>query len=121
MAIAPTDLGGDADVARQVLALARSIAPCIQSLPDGDDRDSAISILKAVAGVGQARGSQLVKSQAIGPARVEYVDGSWFSADHRAALRVLCSAVETQPAGHPEGSFPPVSKIVSRMWPEDAC
>lgn len=121
MAITPTDLlPVTEDTARQVLAIARSIAPCLQDLPIGEDRLNAIAILKAVGQAGAARGSALIKSQRIASAAVEYiVDGSWFSTDQRAGLRALCSPTESDSAGHPLGDFPDFSRVVSRMFPED--
>lgn len=120
MAITPTDLlPVTEDPARQVLAIARSIAPCLQTLA-GEDRLTAIAILKAVGSVGASRGSPLVKSQRVGAAAVEYVvDGSWFSTDQRAGLRALCTATETESGAHPLGDFPDFPRVVSRMFPED--
>jgi hypothetical protein len=126
--ISPSDLSPvSEDTARRVLAVARSIAPCLDSLTDGageqdpKPRSDAIAILKAVGNIGAARGSQLVKSQRVGPAAVEYNVGSWFSDDDRAALRGLCSELSTDSSGHPVGQFPASSKLVSRMWPEEQC
>lgn len=111
-------------MARRILAVARSIAPCLDTLEDGagandpKPRSDAIAILKAVAAVGTARGSQLIKSQRIGPAAIEYNVGSWFSGDDRAALRGLCSLATADDGGHPIGSFP-TSRPFRRVWPEE--
>ena len=114
--IAPTDLAPtDADMARRIIAAARSIAPCLDSLID-PARGEAISILKGVAVEGAARGSRSVKSQRIGAAAVEYFNAeSWFFADDRAALRALCGAVSA--ANTPVGSFPSPG-VVTGMWPD---
>ena len=111
-----SDLTGvDENLALRVLAAARSIAPCLQSLT-GDDRDTAIGILVGVATEAKARGDRHVKGQSIGPARVEYgAADSWFYPDDRAALRVLCSAPT---ASGPVGHFP-TSSLVAKLWPGD--
>jgi hypothetical protein len=119
--IQPSDLEPvSADLARRIIAIARSIAPCIDTLEDGEGdepmpRSEAIAILKAVAGDGRKPG---IKMQQVGPSRVEYiVSGSAFSADDRAALRALCAAATIQ--GLPEGSFPLPSRALTRMFPEE--
>lgn len=116
--IAAIDLNGvDADLARRVIATARSIAPCLQSLPNGDDRDTAISILKAVAAAVPTGGNGRVKGQRIGPAGVDYFDiRTAFSDDDRAGLRALC--ISASSASTPIGSFPRPTTTVQRMWPE---
>lgn len=117
--IAPSDLTGiDADLARRIIATARSIAPCLDTLVD-EPRLDAIAILRGVASEGAARGSRLIKSQSVITARVEYNPGTWWSDDDRGALRALCSATSSDSAGHPVGSFPKTSRVVARMWPED--
>lgn len=108
------------DVARRVLAVARTIAPCLDSLPDdSDEKETAIAILSAVCAEVVARGSRQVASQRIGSASVAYRDvGSAFTDDDRSALRGLCSAVSAS-AGQPVGSFPRPARALERMWPED--
>ena len=121
--IKPDDLTGvDADLARTLIVMARTIAPCLDSLADGegvDDpkpRSEAISILKVAAKSARNRG---LKMQQTGPSRVEYVvDGSTFSADDRAMLRSLCTATTTT-AALPIGSFPKPSRVVSTLFPEE--
>lgn len=118
MTISHTDLAGISEkMARRIIAIARSIAPCLDSL-EGEAKTDAIAILDGIALEGVARGSRLIKTQRINQASVEYVvDGSWFSADDRGALRALCVAA---PSGAlPVGSFPKTSRELSRMWPED--
>lgn len=116
MAIDPADLVGiDAAMAARVIAVARSIAPCLDSLVDAD-RTLAIGILTSVASEATARGMRGVKSQRIGPAAVEYFSAtSWFADDDRAALRGLCPAVAVP--GTPIGEFP-TPGIIDRVWPE---
>jgi hypothetical protein len=112
-----TDLTGvDEMLALRVIATARSIAPCLHLL-EGDDRATAIAILRGVAAEAKSRGARHVKDQSVGPARVGYgASESWFFPDDRASLRALCSA-SPSPTG-PIGSFP-TSSLVSRLWPEE--
>lgn len=110
-------VGTDEDLAREVIVVARSIAPCIASfLPDSEEQLDAIAILRRVYAEARARGSRLVQSQRIGPASVEYRSvRSAFEGDAERALRALCS---TSPAaGLPVGSFPR-DRPISRLWPE---
>jgi hypothetical protein len=115
--IGKTDLAGvDETLALRVIATARSIAPCLQTL-EGDDRDTAIAILRGVAAEAKRRGARHVKGQSVGPARVDYgAAESWFFPDDRAPLRALCGG--SAPTGGPIGSFP-TSSLVSRLWPEE--
>lgn len=117
--IEPTDvLPNDTDLARRVLAVARSIAPCISSLPDGEERTTAIALLKGIAVEAKARGSRLVANQRIGPAAVEYTKASsWFSDDDRAALRALCTPSSEDASRAPAGHFPQGGLIAS-LWPD---
>lgn len=121
MVMTPGDLTGiDEALARRVLAVARTIAPCLDSLGDGsEEKANAVAILVAVAGEVRMRGSRQVASQRIGPAAVSYRDvGSAFTDDDRSALRGLCAAASPA-AGVPVGSFPRASRALERMWPED--
>ncbi|WGD38478.1 hypothetical protein [Lysinibacter sp. HNR] len=109
--------GADSNDALRVLGYARTIAPCLDSLPPGRDRDTAIAILTAIAREVTGRGSRFIKTQRVGSAGVEYVSvESVFSPDDRATLRALCSA-DSSDTG-PVGSFPR-GDIVSRVWPEE--
>lgn len=116
--IGPTDLTGvDETLARRVLLHARSIAPCLNNLPDGDDRDGAIAVLRGVAAEATARGSRQIKGQRIGSASVDYTGvDSWFSVDDKAALRSLCSVGTPGPT--PIGEFPKPARVISSMWPD---
>ena len=117
MVILVTDIQSDhvsQDDALRVLTYARTIAPTLDAL-EGDGRLAALAILRGVAAEVVTRGSRMVESQTIGPARVKYTSvSSAFTADDRAALRALCA----QPfAGMPAGSFPRGS-AVGNVWPE---
>lgn len=122
MTIAAEDLkASDALLARRVLAHARVIAPCLQTLT-GDAREDAIAILQGVAREAMARGTRSVVSQSVGTARVSYGSASsWFTDDDRAALRVLCPAVaeSVASAGHPVGRFPKPTRAYKTVWPEE--
>lgn len=110
--------GVDESTARRVVSYAtRIIAPGLADV-DGEARSDAIAILSAVAvDLQAARGSRLIKSQAVGPARVDYRDVAvLFSKEDRATLRALCGLPGS--LGGPVGSFPPPSRTVSRLWPE---
>lgn len=117
MEMIPDDLSGvDTDLARRVIAYARSIAPCLDSL-DGEDKNTAIAILKGVAADAQPRGSRLVASQRTADSSVTYRDvGSWFTSDDRAALRAMCTASASGPL--PLGSFPQPSRRMHDLFPE---
>lgn len=123
MPITPDLVGPDEDLAREILIIARTIAPCIDGFePESEDGKNALAVLKRVYKeldtVAKQRGSRFVKGQTIGPARVEYFEiESAFNGTPRTALRALC---EAQPAlGAPRGSFP-TERPISRLWPE-AC
>ncbi len=113
--IGPNDLGPiDQNLARRIIAVARSIAPGIDSL-DGEAFSDAVAILQGVATEIRVRGPRGVKSQRIAAGAVEYTSSdSWFSDDDRSALRALCAAASFGPIGQ----FPKPSKAVARMWPE---
>lgn len=116
--ITPANLGGDEDLARRVIVLARSIAPCIDSFDSSSEEfKNTVAILRGVVAEIIARGSRGVQSERIGPSTVTYVvNRSSFSDDDRAALRSLCNA--TPRPGLPLGSFPPAG-VVGRVWPEE--
>lgn len=115
--IAPSDLTGvDPNVARRLIATARSIAPCLDTLAD-EDRLTAIAILLGAASEVPAAGTGRMRSQSRNGTSITWADySSAFSADDRSALRALCSTVAA--AGAPIGSFP-VSTIACRIWPPE--
>lgn len=116
--ISPTEIDADENLARRILAYTVPIAPCLHSLPaDSEERKTAIALLKGVAVEVKARGPRVVKSQAVGPARVDYVPvSSVITDDDRAALRALCGA-SISPSAAPRGSFP-LERPLSGIWPE---
>ena len=115
--ITPEDFPGVAeDVARRILVAARSIAPGIDTLPNGsEERKDAIAILRGIAAEVPPPGSRRVRSQAVGSARVEYWNADTWTAQDRTSLRSLCGA--PKPTGAPRGSFP-LERPISRLWPE---
>lgn len=110
-------VGADEDLAREVLIVARDIAPCLDSFADeSEEQKNALAILRRVYKDTAARGSRFVKSQSVGPASVTYADiESAFAGQPLRALRALCASA-TVP-GLPRGSFP-VERPISRLWPE---
>ncbi|WP_336653077.1 MULTISPECIES: hypothetical protein [unclassified Leucobacter] len=110
-------IGTDEDLAREVLIVARGIAPCISSFAAGsEEQKDALAILRRVYTDIQKRGPRFVKSQRIGPASVDYGSiSSAFDGDPSRALRALCSNMNGR--GLSVGSFPK-ERPVSRLWPE---
>jgi hypothetical protein len=115
--IAPSDLSGDPDTARRLIAAARSIAPCLDSLT-GEPRLDAIAILKGVLAEVPAAGTGRMRSQSRNGTSVTWADfTSAFTADDRSSLRALCSTSAAS-AGTPVGHFP-VSTVACRIWPPE--
>lgn len=109
-------VGADEDLAREVLIMGRSIAPCFDSFPDdSEEQKNAIAILKRVYSESADRGSRNVKSERTGPGAVEWLVRSAFDGDPGAALRALCASAAS--AGQPRGSFP-TERPISRLWRE---
>lgn len=117
--IIPEEISTDEDLARRILVRARSIAPCLNSIPDDDDRKrDAIAILKGVIAEVPAPGARRVKSRGRNGTSISYADvGGAFSPDDIAGLRSLCVAVSAVSAGLPVGSFPTAS-VFGREWAE---
>ncbi len=117
MAITWDVLGTDEDLGREVLIVARDIAPCIDSFADdSEEQKNALAILKRVYASIVGRGSRFVKSQSVGPASVSYTDvESAFDGQPRRALRALCAPNTV--GGLPAGSFP-LERPIGRLWPE---
>ena len=115
--IEPADLVDvDPTVARRVIATARSIAPCLDTLTD-EARKDAIAILEGVAAEVPTGGTGRMKSQSRNGTSVTWSDySSAFTADDRAALRALCTAATA--VGAPVGSFPE-STMACRIWPPE--
>ncbi len=115
--LTPSDLPDlDTAAARRLIAAARSIAPCLDSLVD-EARADAVAILTGVAAELPAPGTGRMRSQSRNGTSVTWADySSAFSADDRAALRALCSTVA--PSGSPVGHFP-VSTVADDIWPPE--
>jgi len=114
--IKPEEISADDDLARRILVRARSIAPCLASIPDDDDRKKdAIAILKGVVAEVPAPGARRVRSRGRNGTSISYSDlGAAFSDDDMASLRSLC---EVAPVGLPVGSFPE-ARPIEREWAE---
>jgi hypothetical protein len=110
-------IGDDEDLAREVLIIARDIAPCVSSFAEYSEQErDALAILRRVYKDIAARGSRFVKGQRIGSAAVDYADiESAFDGQPRRALRALCGAAAA--TGAPRGSFP-TDRPIARIWPE---
>ena len=106
----------DEQLARRVLAVARSFAPCLNRL-EGEDRDLAVAVLSGVAAEAEGRGSRLASSERVGSASVWWRDAVWFTSEDKDALRALCDAV-TAGTGLAVGHFPRPSKTISRAFEE---
>jgi hypothetical protein len=117
MTITHDEVGSDEQIAREVLIIARDIAPCIFTFADdSEEQKDALAILRRVYAHIHDRGPTFVKSQRVGSAGVDYGDiGSAFDGQPRRALRALCTAASS--AGLPVGSFP-AARPISRIWPE---
>lgn len=115
MAITPADLPGvDEDLARRIIAVARSIAPCLGDLVD-EPKSDALAILKGVIAEATSRGSLHVLSERAGTVGVSYSTvRSWFQPDDRTALHALCGGTLHE---GPIGEFPE-KRFVADMWPE---
>ena len=113
----PSDLTGvDGKVALRLIAVARSIAPCLDTLA-GDAKEQAAAILEGVAAELPQAGSRRARSQSRNGTSVTWdAYGSAFTDDDRDALRALCGVSGLASAGSPAGSFPP-STITTRIWP----
>lgn len=113
--IDPTDIpNADEALARRVIATARVIAPCLDSL-EGRARLDALAILGAVAAEMPAPGSARERSQRLGDVSVTYWGQSAWTEQDKAALRALCA--DSTNVGMPRGVFPPPGGI-ARIWPE---
>ena len=118
--ITPSDMNGvDVLVARRVIASARSIAPCLDSL-EGEPKADAVAILLGVAAEIPTAGSRRVRSQSRNGTSVTLLDyDGAFTPEDRAALRALCGQPAAfAAAGAPVGAFPP-STITEAIWPAE--
>lgn len=117
MAISWSDIGTDEDLARELLVLARDIAPCLSSLVnESEDWKNARAILRRVYKHVAGRGARYIKTQRIATASVEYTDlESAFDGDPRRGLQSLCSSSAAR--AHSVGSFP-AERPLAGLWPE---
>jgi hypothetical protein len=115
--IKPEDVGTDEDLAREVLIVARDIAPCLHSFADdSEEQKDLLAVLKRVYRDLAARGSMFVKGQGIGSARIEYTAiTSAFDGQPRRALLAICGG--TSATGGSQGSFP-TERALAKLWPE---
>jgi hypothetical protein len=114
--ITPDKLGDDEDLAREVLIIGASIAPCIHGFADdSEEQKNAIAILKRVYLEVEDRGTRFAKSERTGTGAVEWVVRSAFDGDPRTALKALCTAAST--GANPVGSFP-TERPLRNVWPE---
>ena len=121
MAISSSDLEvADEDLGRRILARARVIAPCLDTLED-DARLDAIAILKGVVAEMPAAGQGRTKSLARNGTAITFADiQSAFDADSRASLRALCAAASSATAApQPIGAFP-IAHVSKGIWPDGA-
>lgn len=107
---------GDEDLAREVLVLALSIAPCLDSLVD-EPRENALAILRRVARDAPAAGEGRLRSMSRNGTSIG-IDTSapLFDLRARAGLAALCPAARE--GGLPRGSFPQ-GRPFGRLWPEE--
>ncbi len=110
-------LGGDEDLARRVLVLARGIAPCIDSFQDGsDEQKNALAILRGVIAEIPKPGSRRTRSMSRNGTSMSFTDvAAAFTDEDKSALRSLCG--RTRAADRPRGSFPQAGTFEG-VWPE---
>lgn len=116
MAIQPSDISTNEDVARRVLVRARGIAPCLDSL-DGEAQKDAIAILKGVVAELPEPGTRGTRSMSRDGSSITYADiASAFSPDDIAGLRSLCEQTAGTRPPLPLGAFP-VETVSDHVWP----
>ncbi len=119
MATITQQLGNiDDDLARRIMVTARRIAPCLDSLPEGSEKQlDAIAILKGVIAELPETGTRRVRSKGRNGTTISYADvDSAFTIEARADLRSLCAAASVP--GLPEGRFPEEREL-EKLWPEE--
>lgn len=117
VAISWNDIGTDEDLGRELLVIARGIAPCLSSISvETEEGKDARAILRRVYKHVTGRGARYIKTQRIATASVEYTDlESAFDGDPRRGLQALCSSSAAR--AHSVGSFP-AERPVAGLWPE---
>ena len=115
--ISHDEVGSDEDLAREVILVARSIAPCIATFEEGDPRQrDALAVIRRVYQALEVRGSHMVASEQSGSTAVRYAAvETAFDGQPARALRTLCAEVGM--GGHSQGVFP-TGRPISRVWPE---
>lgn len=108
---------GDDDLANRIIAYARGLAPCIDNLPPGTERESVVAILRS-AGLDAAERVRGLKSHTAGDWTWTYFSDAEMSSvwtdDDRRVLASICPAAET--AGGPVGCFPPPPEQYKELW-----
>ena len=118
-AVLISDLDGDVSIAKQVLAYARTLAPCIDSLERNSPQwDDVVAILIGARRTLESRPTGAVRKQTAGAWSKEWFSrdelGSAFGVDDLRVLRSLCE--EGIAARGPIGSFPP-PRDLGRLFP----
>ncbi len=118
MPITHADITTDEELGRRVLARARVIAPCLDSLEKGtEDGKTAIAILRGVVAELPSPGEGRLRSISRNGTSASFAAiASAFEGDATISLRALCSSAK--PSGLPVGKFPQRS-AASRVWPEE--
>ncbi|NHI16861.1 hypothetical protein [Microbacterium excoecariae] len=118
MAILPEDIGPDEQAARRVLARARDLAPCLDSLT-GEPQKDALAILKGVYAELPDAGARRARSLSRNGTAITYDDAaSAFSDDDVVSLRGLCARAGDGFTflGMPRASFP-IDGVSVGIWP----
>ena len=118
MPITHSDITTDEKLGRRVLARARVIAPCLDSLDaNSDEGKTAIAILEGVIAELPAAGEARLRSVSRNGSSATFeAIASAFEGDAEISLRALCGAASA--GALPQGSFPE-STTVRRLWPEE--
>lgn len=118
MPITHADITTDEQLGRRVLARARVIAPCLDSLDkESEDGRTAIAILKGVIAELPAPGQSRLRTMSRNGTSVSVeAISSAFQGDPEISLRALCGGGGSP--GLPVGSFPQ-SPVLGRLWPEE--
>ncbi len=114
-----TDIGTDEHRARRVLMRARAIAPCLDSLTEGEAVKNAIALLKGAYDELPDAGERRLRRMNRNGTGVDLdAVGPMFTVEDEASLRALCSAASEAPLGLPQASFP-TDTLFERIWPEE--
>ncbi|MGA6128830.1 MULTISPECIES: hypothetical protein [unclassified Microbacterium] len=118
MPITHTDITADEELGRRVLARARVIAPCLDSLDkESEEGKTAIAIIKAVIAELPSAGEARLRTVSRNGSSASFAEiSSAFDGDATVSLRALCGSAAQ--VGLPRGRFPERS-AASRSWPEE--